>query len=266
MIVALSVGNAHVTIGLMNREKALFIDHADTDVRKTDLEYSFDIMRVFSAHNVDLSEVTGGVVSSVVPQLSLIMATAVERVFHFVPYLVSAKKQHSLKIDIEHPSSLGANLLADAVAVKKYYGTPAVLVDMGTATSIGVLDRNAVYKGGAIVPGLGSGIRALIGGTAALPPLRLTGAETVLAVDTPVCINSGSVYGNAAMIDGMINRMIAELREEAPEHAADDFKIVMTGRLSELVAPNMRHKVILDEALTLKGLSLLYEEKKEAEK
>ena len=253
MIFTLNVGNRQVEIGLMEQHETVLHDFVCTDLRKTALEYALDLLNVLEKHGATSENVTGGIVSSVVPQLSLILAQAAERVFGISPFIASVRKQHSLKIALDDPNTLGTNLLSDAVAVKAFYGCPAIFVDMGTATAIGVIDQEGVYQGGVIMPGLQSAVNALFGGTAALPAIRLTEASTVLGRETVSCINAGAIFGGAGAIDGMLDRLAAELNDEP--------RIVVTGRLAELLLPHLEHQAVYDPSLTLKGLSLLYEER-----
>lgn len=262
MVLTIGIGNAHVEIACVEGDFVLFSESTETDVRKTDLEYAFDIMHAFRKHGVSIKEPKGAVISSSVPQVSIIVADAVKRVFSFSPCIASAKKQRLLKIDLESPASLGTSLLSDAVAVKYLYGCPAILIDMGTATSIGVLKPDGSYAGGAILPGLQSSVNALIGGTAALPKLEITEARSVLGRETVSCINAGVLYGNAGMVDGLLTRMIAEMQLKENEGSA--VRIVMTGKLSALLAPYLKHSVTVDPYLRAKGLYLLYKDRKEA--
>jgi type III pantothenate kinase len=253
MIFTINVGNRHVEIGLMESHETVLHDFVVTDVRKTALEYAFDLLGVLEKGGFSAENVTGGIVSSVVPQLSLILAQAAERVFGITPFIASIRKQSSLRIALDDPNTLGTNLLADAVAVKAFYGCPALFADLGTATAVGVIDAEGVYQGGVIMPGLQTSVNALFGGTAALPQLQLTEASTVFSRETAACINAGALFGGAGALDGMLDR----LREEL----GTDPRIVLTGRPAGLLLPYLEHKAEYDPALTLKGLSLLYEER-----
>lgn len=258
MIFTVIVGNRHVEIGLMKDHEPLLQAYVPTDQRKTALEFAFDLMHVLEAQGVDPQHVKGGIISSVVPQLSLTMAQAAERVFGITPFIASVKKQRSLTIALDDPNTLGTNLLADALAVRKYYGAPAIFADMGTATAVGVIDGAGVYQGGVIMPGLQTSVNALFGGTAALPSLQLTEASTVFGRETVACINAGTLFGAAGALDGMLDRLSEELGE-VPVY-------ITTGRPAELIAPYLSHQTVHDPALTMKGLALLYEERlKEAE-
>ena len=260
MLLAISVGNTHVTIGFTEGTRVVASSTAKTDTKKTDLEYTFDLLNALEETGINREDITGGVISSVVPQLSLIIVNVVQRLFHFTPYLVSAKKQHSLKIDIDHPTSLGANLLADAAAVKAEFGYPAVFIDMGAATSIGVLGESGAYTGGAILPGMYTSVRRLFASADGLSDLVLTGAETVLGKETLVSVNSGVLFGSASMLDGMLDKIFAEL------HLGESVPVVITGHIATLVLPHMKHRCILKEHLALEGLSLLYYEHEEGKK
>ena len=258
MIFTINVGNRHVEIGLMEGNETVLHDFVRTDLKKTPLEYAFDLLTVLEKHGIPAEQVTGGIISSVVPQVSLILAQAAERVFGVTPFIASVRKQHSLQIALDDPNTLGTNLLADAVAAKAFYGCPAVFVDMGTATAIGVIDAEGVYQGGVIMPGLQTSVDALFGGTAALPEMGLSKASTVFSRETADCINAGALFGGAGALDGMLDRLTEEL--------GDNPVVIMSGSPAELLRPYLTHETVLDPDLTMKGLSLLYEERmKEAE-
>lgn len=255
MIFTINVGNRHVEIGLMEGHETVLQDAVQTDLKKTSLEYALDLLTVLENHEIPAENVTGGIVSSVVPQLSLILAQAAERVFGVTPFIASVRKQKSLRIALDDPNTLGTNLLADAVAVKEFYGSPAIFADLGTATAVGVIDGEGVYQGGVIMPGLQTSVDALFGGTAALPSLRLSEASSVLARNTEASINSGTLFGAAGALDGILDRLSDELGVQP--------RIVMTGRPAGLLLPYLTHQAVFDPVLTMKGLSLLYEERHE---
>lgn len=265
MILTVNIGNSHITIGCMEKERAVFLERISTNLKKTDLEYAMDIYNAFQLHGIDVSAPEGSIVSSVVPELTSIMKAAIERIFSFSPMIVRAADTHMLKIAIDDPKELGSNLVVNAVAVTAEYGAPAIIIDMGTATVIGITDHEGTFLGTAILPGLKSSLDALSGGTAQLPPIDPEHAVTALGRNTVDCMNGGAVYGSAGMIDAIITRMTGELKVLE----GDAFKkpvIVATGKYAPIPAPFLRHPVIVDEFLSLKGLTLIYYGEKEAQK
>ncbi len=265
MILTVNIGNSHITFGCMEKDRAVFLERVSTNLKKTDLEYAVDIYNAFRLHGVDVTVPEGGIISSVVPQLTAILQASVARVFSFTPMIVRAADTHMLKIAIDDPKELGSNLVVNAVAVREEYGAPAVIIDMGTATVIGIIDNEGTFLGTAILPGLQSSVDALSGGTAQLPPISPEKAVTALGRSTVECMNGGVVYGNAGMIDAIITRMTDELRELEGD-AFREPVIVATGKYSSVPAPFLRHPVIVDEFLSLKGLTLIYYGEKEAAK
>lgn len=251
MILAVNIGNSHITLGAMTDGQVLFSEQISTNAMKTDLEYIIDLTQACLLHGIGVNDIEAVMVANVVPEITPIFETAVTRVFNRRPVFIRPRLQSVLPIEMDDPNSLGANLLADAVAALTLLEPPIILIDMGTATSIGVIDHRGVYIGGAIMPGLQSSINALSGNTAALPRIRLTGPVTPIGITTEGAMTGGAVYGNAGMIDRMISRMEAELGY--PAH------YIATGHLSALLMPYLRHTVRVEEDLPLKGLYTLYE-------
>lgn len=251
MILAVNIGNSHITLGAMENRRVIFSEQISTNALKTDLEYAIDLMQAFSLHDIPTEKIEAVMIACVVPELPPIFEAAVKRVFDKRTVFIRPQLQSVIPIDIDDPKSLGANLLADAVAAVDILEPPIILIDMGTATSIGVIDINGVYIGGAIMPGLQSSIYALSGNTSALPRIQLMGPATSLATNTEDAMKGGAIYGNAGMIDRMISRIEAELG--TPAH------YIATGHLSSLIMPYLKHDVPVDENLSLKGLYILYE-------
>ncbi len=253
MILTVNIGNAHITIGCMQERTPVFVGFLPSDVKKTDLEYAIDLYRLFSENSVDPKEVSGGIISSVVPKILPVMKEAVRRLFSFEPLEVELDKLRGLHIALDDPKVLGMNLVADSVAAVSLYGAPVIVVDMGSATSVCVISREKHYLGGVILPGMESALSELFGGTAQLSAFPLRLQDHVYATNTEDCINAGAVFGNAGMIDGILDRIM-----EDP--ALKSASVVICGHLSAFVIPYMKHRVIEDRHLILKGLSLIYEQ------
>lgn len=219
----------------------------------TDLEYSVRLFNAFKSHHVDRANVHGGILSSVVPTLTEVLKKAISRVFGFEPFIVKPTEQRLVNIRIDRPEELGSNLLNDAVAVKMLYRYPAIIVDMGRATSFGVLDARGDYVGGLIFPGAQSSMDALTKKAAALFHVQANTQVAKYGRTTEDSINGGMIYGNAALIDNILDRITEERHFENPFYIA-------TGHLSSIMHPFLSHDVTIDEYLSLKGMALLYEE------
>ncbi len=149
---------------------------------------------------------------------------------------------------------MGADLICGCVAAHYIYGSPALVIDMGTATKIMITNRDGAFYGASIIPGVNIALRALASGTAQLPQISLEPPKSVIGKNTVDCMLSGVVFGNAAMIDGMIDRYAEESGEE--------LRIIATGGLADTIIPLCRHDIITDRDLVLKGLNILYKKNK----
>lgn len=250
MILAIDVGNTNIVIGCMKDEKPLFIERISTDSSKTELEYMVMIHSLLELYKITPEDIDGAIISSVVPALITTLSDAINKMFKTNPIIVGPGVKTGLNIVIDNPASTGADLIVDAVGGYKHYGAPLIMIDMGTATTMSVLDNKANYIGGIIVAGPKTTLNALVGKTALLPDISLTAPKKVIGTNTTDAMKSGLILGQAAMLDGMIDRMIEELGYEA--------KIVATGGLSGFIVPYCKHEIIYDNDLMLKGLIEIY--------
>ena len=251
MILAIDMGNTNIVIGGIDSDRTYFVERITTDHVKTGLEYAVNIKNILEIHNIEKSQVKGAIMSSVVPPLNAPISSAVNKLFGFRPKLVGSGMKTGLNIIMDNPKTVGSDMIVDAVAVLKEYPLPAIVIDMGTATTMSVVDQKGNYVGGVIFPGRRVSLDSLSSKAAQLPSISLDIPKKVIGKNTIDCMRSGIMYGSAGMIDGIIDRMEAELGQDAT--------IVATGGLSRFVTPLCRHKIHYDEALLLKGLWILYE-------
>ena len=251
MILAIDMGNTNIVIGGIDAAQTYFVERITTNHVKTGLEYAINIKNILEIHNIDKSQVEGTILSSVVPPLNATISSAVKKIFGFRPKLVGSGMKTGLNIIMDNPKTVGSDMIVDAVAASKEYPLPAIIIDMGTATTMSVLDQKGNYTGGVILPGLRVSLDSLSSKTAQLPSISLDIPQKVIGKNTIDCMRSGIMYGNAGMIDGIIERMEEELGEKAT--------VIATGGLSRVVVPLCRHTIIYDEALLMKGLWILYE-------
>ena len=251
MILAIDVGNSHVVLGSIEDGKILNVIRIKTDPKDTWAEYAIKIDQLFGIFGFDQSRLEGAIIASVVPPVTEAITEAVKKITGKDSLVVGPGIKTGLNLMIDDFSTLGADLVVGGVAAIKYYGTPCIVLDMGTATTITVIDGSKCFIGGAILPGVDLSYSALASGTSLLPAISITAPEKVISSNTADCMRSGAVYGTAAMIDGMIDRMEAELGESC--------SVVATGGLARHIVPCCSHKVILDDELLLKGLWALWE-------
>lgn len=251
MLLAIDIGNTNVVIGCLdkdNRTTALF--RMVSDLKKTEDEYAAGMKAILDHNGVDAAGFEGAIICSVVPPLTEIFRIAVERITGCRALVVGAGIKTGLNIMIEDPASLGSDLVAASVAAMQEYPLPVIVLDMGTATTITVVDEGNKFLGGAIVPGVALSMSALSSGTSLLHKVPIEAPKKCISSTTTECMQSGAIYGNAALVDGMIDRIQKELGRNA--------SVVATGGIAAKIVPHCNHEVVYDENLLLRGLGIIY--------
>ena len=254
MILAIDIGNTNIVIGCTQEENVLFVERVSTNISKTELEYVVEFKTLFDLYQIKTKEITGCIISSVVPPLTNIVKAAMQKLLRISPMIVGPGLKTGLNILMDHPAQVGSDLIVNAVAALKYYRAP-IIIDMGTATTISVVDEKKNYVGGMILPGVKISLDALASRTSQLPKISLEAPRKIIGKNTIDCMKSGIVLGQASCLDGMIGRIREELGY--PVNA------VATGGLAGCIVPHCREKIICDNELTLKGLAIIYRKNKE---
>lgn len=250
MILAVDIGNTNIVVGAIRDNVPLFVERISTDAGKTDLEYAVTVKTILEIYNLTDSMFEGSIISSVVPQVTRTMSQAIEKLLGRKPLVVGPGVKTGLNIKIENPAQLGSDLVVDAVAAIAGYPAPLLIIDMGTATTISAVSRDLYYLGGVIMPGAQISLEALSSRASQLPHIGFEAPKKPIGANTIECMRSGSVLGNASMLDGMLDRMEEELGEPAT--------VVATGGLARFIIPHCRRKIIYDDLLLLKGLNIIY--------
>ena len=253
MILAIDIGNTNIVLGGFIKDSLSFVARIATNPSKTEDEYATKIHSILKLHNVE-SKIDGAIISSVVPPLNSVMKRAVEIAYGVKPIMVGPGIKTGISIHCDNPSSVGADLICACVAAHHIYGSPSLIIDMGTATKMMVVDKKGTFIGVSIIPGVNIALRALASGTAQLPQISLEAPKSVIGKNTIDCMRSGVVFGNASMIDGMIDRFNDEMNE--------DLSVIATGGLASTIVCHCRHEITLDSELLLKGLNILYNKNK----
>ena len=251
MILTIDIGNTSILLGGFDKNELQFISRLSTNLHGTSDEYAVRISEALTLYGIDKTGICGAVISSVVPPLNGEIKQALRFLFGFEPLMVGPGIKSGISIHCDMPSSVGSDLIATAVAARYLYQIPALIIDMGTATKLSVVDRHGAFIGASIIPGVRMGLNALAEQTAQLPKIALEDPGKVIARNTVDCMRSGVLYGNAAMIDGMIDRICEEYGQE--------LCILATGGMASTVIPLCKRKITLDEHLILKGLYILYQ-------
>lgn len=256
MILAVDIGNSTVVMGLINNSELIASRKTVTDISELEVNYKEEIKTLLKSHSISESKIEGAIISSVVPLLTDILREAVCDIFKLEPITVNSESITGIDIITDNPSQLGSDRIADATAGINEYGAPLVIIDMGTATTVSVINPQNQFLGGLILPGVRTSLNSLINNTSQLPRIKLgTPSERIIGTNTVSSIENGIVYGTAAQIDGLIQRISDEL----------DFdpKIIATGGNAGAVIPYCKSKIIYDKNLLLKGLYVIYKNETE---
>ena len=254
MILAVDIGNSNIVIGGVEGNDIVFESRIRTDATKTSDEYSMDLKILLDVQKVDPGAIEGAIIASVVPQVLNSFQTAIKKLTGKTSLVVGPGLKTGLNIKIENPAQTGADLVVGCVSALREHKPPMIVVDMGTATTMVVLDQTGALIGGSISPGVKISMDALTGKTALLPGLQLDQPKRAIGKNTIDCMRSGIMMGAACMLDGMVERMEAELGCKTT--------VVVTGGIARFVIPMCKTPVIYDKDLIIKGLAALYRENK----
>ncbi|MGN0637319.1 MAG: type III pantothenate kinase [Huintestinicola sp.] len=251
MILAIDIGNTNTVIGGMQDGRILFRETVSTVQTAATLEYAALIRTAFELNGADHRTIDGGIISSVVPSLTLTVKEAVSRLTGITPIVVGPGIKTGLSIMIDNPAQLGSGMVVNAAAGIRNYPLPLIIIDIGTATTLSVIDRKGNHIGGMIVPGLRVSLDSLVTKASQLPRIALEPPKRIIGRNTVECLKSGVLYGCAGMIDGLIGRINEEMGEVCTA--------VATGDAAGAVIPLCRSSIIIDDDLALKGLMIIYE-------
>lgn len=250
MILTIDIGNSNIVLGGVEGEEIRFEARLRTDATKTSDEYCIDVKMILEVHGLQTKDIEGTIIASVVPQVLNSMQTAVKKLTSKAALVVGPGLKTGLNIAIDNPAQAGADLVVGCVAALREHTAPMIVVDMGTATTLIVVDKNSAMVGGSIMPGVKISMDALTGRTALLPGLQLDQPKKAIGRNTIDCMRSGIMLGAACMIDGMIERMEEELGYSTT--------VIATGGIAKFVVPMCRKTIIYDKDLIVKGLAALY--------
>lgn len=254
MILCVDIGNTNITMGGFGGDDLLFVARMATDGAATEDEYASRIRSILALHGVGQKSIAGAILSSVVPQLNQVVRQALRFAYGVEALLVGPGIRTGLNLRCDDPSSVGADLICASVAAHRLYGGPVLVVDLGTATKLLVVDGKGAFIGASIAPGVSIALRALSSGTAQLPQIGLEAPRSVLGRNTVDCMRSGVIFGHACMIDGMIDRICDEAGQQLP--------VCATGGLAPVILPHCRHTMTLEPDLVLRGLHFIYQKNK----
>ena len=251
MILAIDVENSNIVLGTIENGEIGTIVRMHTELNATAAEYGIKIRQLLDYYGIDSEDFDGAIIASVVPPVTDAIRSAVRHLTGLDCMVVGPGMKTGMNVRIDDPGTLAADLAVGSVAAIACYGCPAIILNLGTATTIVVVDENACYRGGAIIPGVQLGLQALSAGTSLLPDISVARPRKVIATNTVDAMRSGAVYATAAMIDGVVERMEEELGCRC--------RVVATGGLAPVITPYCKKEIVCDDNLLMKGLWVLYE-------
>lgn len=251
MLLAIDIGNTNVVIGIFDKKKLRANWRVGTNTKITSDEYAMIFKDLFGFARLEFKAIRGVIISSVVPPIPPVMVEMSRKYFDIEPMMVTDRIKTGIKISYENPKEVGADRIVNAAAAFRVYGGPIIIVDFGTATTFCAVTRKGEYLGGAIAPGVKISAEALFQRASKLPRVELSKPPKVIGADTISAMQAGIIYGYAGLVDGIVERMKKELSAKA--------KVVATGGLAELVAPETKTIQEVKPHLTLEGLKLIYD-------
>ncbi len=254
MLLTIDVGNTNIKFGIYDENELHRIIKISTDSHKTADEIAVELYTLFQVYSVDPFSIDGCIICSVVPRITKRLVAAVKSVTGVDAIVVGPGIKTGVNICIDDPATLGADLVVACAAAQTMYPTPCVVISMGTATAMFVVDSSRRMLGGTIAPGVSISLDALTANGALLPSIALNAPKNIIGKNTDDSIRSGVVIGAACMLDGMIDKFEKELGEKCT--------IIATGGIAPMIVNNCSHDIILKDDLILEGLRIIYDKNK----
>ena len=255
MLLTVDIGNTNITMGIFEGDSLLFTSRLATDRKRTSDQYSVELLNIFKLHSASCDGFRGAIISSVVPEVTDAVKGAVETVLEVTPKVLASDIGTGLSIVNNVSGQLGADLAVVSVAAIDKYPLPCFIIDLGTATKIILLDENGTFLGCTISAGVGISLEALAGKTSQLPAVSLKAPASSIGTNTVDCMKSGTVFGTAAMLDGLTARMEKDFGKEVRTTVA-------TGGLAREIVKNCTREIVYDKDLILDGLKNIYNRQK----
>ncbi|PTX55259.1 type III pantothenate kinase [Melghirimyces profundicolus] len=251
MLLVMDVGNTHIVFGIYKGDELLYHWRVHTDRNATEDEYGMRLKNLFNHVGIDLEEIDGVIICSVVPPLTHVLKMLAQKYFRVTPLIVGPGVKTGLNIQYENPREVGADRIVNAVAALDRFGPPVIVVDFGTATTFCFINEEGHYVGGAITPGINISTEALYQRASQLTRVEIVKPGNVVGRNTVRAVQAGVFYGYVGVVDGIVSRM-KEQMQQTPT-------VVATGGLAELICGETRTIDAVDPLLTLKGLKMVYE-------
>lgn len=259
MIFVLDVGNTNIVLGIYKNKELMVEWRLSTDYKKTSDEYMIEVSQLFTYSKIDVNEVSGVIISSVVPNIMYSLEHMVRKFFNKKPLVVGPGIKTGINIKYDNPKEVGADRIVNAVAAHEMYKSPLIIIDFGTATTFCAVGENGDYLGGTICPGIKISSDALFQRAAKLPKVELIKPDTVICKNTVSSMQAGIIYGYIGQVDYIVNK----IKQEMMASGEINPKVVATGGLANLIAEGSTVIEEVEPYLTLEGLRIIYEKNKE---
>ncbi len=250
MLITIDIGNSYVSFGGYLEDKLIFVSDIVTDHKKSEDQYAVEFGNIMRLYKIEPKDFTGGIISSVVPELTDVVKGAIKKLSDIDCLVVGPGVKSGININIENPAQLGADTVSEAVAIINKFPCPCVICDLGTATVLGIIDKNKNFDGVIIAAGVGATSESFSKNTALIPHVSINIPKRLIGKNTVNSVQSGLIYGTAAMIDGLIERIEQELGEKTT--------VVATGRMTGKIIPHCKKDIIISDYLVFEGLRLIY--------
>lgn len=251
MIICLDVGNTNIKYALFEGEKFVLSFRVATEQKKTSDEYGGQLISILNNNGIKVSDIKGGIISSVVPPLDYTLERMCLNYLKIKPLLLEPGLKTGLNLKVDNAKEVGADRVVNNVSAVRKYGAPLIVIDFGTATTFNVVDEKSRFIGGVIAPGIKGSLDSLVNGTAKLPRVEIERPEKVIGTNTVTNMQSGIVFGFAGLVEYIVKKIKKEMK-------CDNVKTIATGGFSEVIAKEVSCIDYVDKLLTLEGLKYLY--------
>lgn len=251
MLLAIDIGNTNIKYGIYDGEELVASFRVSSRLSRTADEYGSVLINLLASRGLKTSDVTGVIMSSVIPSLNYTICHMCEYFFGISPLMVGPGIKTGLNIKADNPKEVGADIIVNSVSAFRKYGGPVIVIDFGTATTFDVITENCELIGVAIAPGIKTSLEGLTKNTAQLPTIELEAPRSVLGKNTKTSMQSGVIFGFAGLVDNIVKKIRKELKN-------DKIKVVATGGLGEMIAKETETVGTVDRTLTLDGLKEIY--------